>query len=70
MPKVKPEEVKPEEVVEVPKKYFIRDSADRFFTEAIHGFDLKLVAGEKVEVSKEVADLAKEKFSYLEVIEA
>ncbi len=53
---------------EVKKKYFARDTADRFFTVEANGFDLNLLAGVEKEVSKEVAEALKKDFPYIEVV--
>ena len=48
-------------------KYFVKDIADRNFIAETDGFDLTLVGGVAVEVTKEVAEAAKKKYPYLEV---
>lgn len=49
------------------KKYFVRDTNDRFFNREEHGFDLILVAGIEKEIDKKIADAIKKDFSYLEI---
>ena len=48
------------------KKYFLKDAHDRLFTD--DGIRVELHAGIPTEVSKDVAKLLKDKYSYLEVI--
>lgn len=68
--KIKEEEIKEEEIKEeVDKKYFVKDSADRFFKKERDGFDLNLKAGIEVEITAEIVELIKEKFPYLDISE-
>ena len=52
------------------KKYFLRDEHDRFFNQTKDGFDLVLKGGVAKEVSKEIAEVIKKKYSYIEVKES
>lgn len=63
---------KKEKVEKVEKivKYSVRDNHDRFFNLNNDGFDLVIKAGVVKEVTKEIAEVIKEKFSYIEVIES
>ena len=49
------------------KKIMVKDIHDRVFTEAEHGFDLILKAGEAKEVDAKTAALIKKNYSYIEV---
>ena len=50
------------------KKYFVRDTNDRMFTQEVNGFDLTIKAGEEKEVSKEVAEKLSADFAHLNLV--